>query len=149
MDKFEISVKSDEDGFILLQCSLCGEFFKLLANDLNDEDNINIWCPYCGLNGKKYFTEEVLDIGLKIAQNEVNNIIYQTFKDFERKTKNNKFISFKCGKKPQEEIITPIRPRIENLEIIKYECCKAKAKIRPVSIYTGSYCPLCGGANFE
>ena len=121
MDKFEISVKSDEDGFILLQCSLCGEFFKLLANDLNDEANINIWCPYCGLNGKKYFTEEVLDIGLKIAKNEVNDIIYQTFKDFERKTKNNKFISFKCGKKPQDEIITPIRPRIENLEIIKYE----------------------------
>ena len=149
MDKFEISVKSDEDGFILLQCSLCGEFFKLLANDLNDEANINIWCPYCGLNGKKYFTEEVLDIGLKIAKNEVNDIIYQTFKDFERKTKNNKFISFKCGKKPQDEIITPIRPRIENLEIIKYECCKAKAKIRPVSIYTGSYRPLCGGANFE
>ena len=91
MDKFEISVKSDEDGFILLQCSLCGEFFKLLANDLNDEANINIWCPYCGLNGKKYFTEEVLDTGLKIAKNEVNDIIYQTFKDFERKTKNNKF----------------------------------------------------------
>ena len=53
MDKFEISVKSDEDGFISLQCRLCGEFFKLLANDLNDEANINIWCPYCGLNGKK------------------------------------------------------------------------------------------------
>ena len=128
---------------------MCGEFFKLLASDLNDEANINIWCPYCGLNGKEYFTEEVLDIGLKTTQNEVNNKIYQIFKDFERKTKNNESINFKCGKKPQEEIITQIKSRIENLEIIKYECCKTKAKIRPVSIYAGSYCPLCGGVNFE
>lgn len=87
MDTFEISIKSDNDGFILLQCSLCGEFFKLLASDLNDDSTLNIWCPYCGLNGKRYFTEEVLDIGLKMAQNEVNNIIYQTFKDFEKKNK--------------------------------------------------------------
>ena len=79
----------------------------------------------------------------------IDSVLNQTFKDFERKTKNNKFISFKCEKKPQDEIITPIKPRIDNLEIIKYDCCKAKAKIRPVSIYTGSYCPLCGGANFE
>ena len=149
MDTFEISIKSDEDGFILLQCSLCGEFFKLLASDLNDDSNINIWCPYCGLNGKKYYTQEVLDIGLKIAQNEANKILYKSFKDFERQTRNNKFMTFKCGKKPQDEVITPIKPKIENLEIKKFKCCRAKAKIRPISLENGSYCPLCGGADFD
>ena len=87
MEKFEISIKSDSDGFILLQCSLCGEFFKLLASDLNDESTLNIWCPYCGLNGKKYYTDEVLDISMKIAKNEANNIIYNSLKELERKTK--------------------------------------------------------------
>ena len=149
MDKFEISIKSDSDGFILLQCSLCGEFFKLLASDLNDESTLNIWCPYCGLNGKKYYTDEVLDISMKIAKNEANNIIYNSLKELERKTKNNKFMTFKCGKEPEKEVITPIKPRIENLEIIKYECYNTRAKIKPVSIESGSYCPLCGGAKFE
>ena len=149
MEKFEISIKSDSDGFILLQCSLCGEFFKLLASDLNDESTLNIWCPYCGLNGKKYYTDEVLDISMKIAKNEANNIIYNSLKEKKKKTKSNKFMTFKCGKEPEKEVITPIKPRIENLEIIKYECCNTRAKIKPISIECGSYCPLCGGAKFE
>lgn len=149
MEKFEISIKSDNDGFILLQCSLCGEFFKLLASDLNDESTLNIWCPYCGLNGKKYYTDEVLDISMKIAKDEANNIIYNSLKELERKTRNNKFMTFKCRKEPEKEVITPIKPGIENLEIIKYECCNIRAKIKPISIESGSYCPLCGGAKFE
>lgn len=59
MDTFEISIKSDNDGFILLQCSLCGEFFKLLASDLNDDSTLNIWCPYCGLNGKNIILKKL------------------------------------------------------------------------------------------
>ena len=149
MDTFKIPIKSDNEGFILLQCNLCGEFFKLLASDLNDDSNLNIWCPYCGLNGKKYYTQEVLDISMKIAKNEVNKLMFNSLKELERKIKNNKFMTFKCGREPEQEVITLIKPRIENLEIKKYECCKIKAKIRPVSISTGSYCPLCGGANFE
>ena len=86
---------------------------------------------------------------MKIAKNEANNIIYNSLKELERKTKNNKFMTFKCGKEPEKEVITPIKPRIENLEIIKYECCNTRAKIKPVSIESGSYCPLCGGAKFE
>lgn len=149
MNIVEIPIRSDNDGFILLQCSLCGEFFKLLASDLNDDSTLNIWCPYCGLDGKKYYTKEVLDISIKIAKNEANKMIYNSLKNLERKTRNNKFMNFKCGKKPDKEVINPIKTRIANMEIIKYECCKIKAKIKPISIITGSYCPLCGGADFE
>ena len=149
MSTFEIPIKSDKDGFILLQCSLCGEFFKVPASVLNDDSTLNIWCPYCGLNGIKYFTEEVLDISMKIAKNEANKMLYNSLKDLERKTKNNKFINFKAGNKPKMEVINLIKPRIENMQIMKYDCCKTMAKIKPVSIVTGSYCPLCGGTNFE
>ena len=149
MITYEIPIKSDEEGFILLKCNLCGEFFKLLASDLNDEANFNIWCPYCGLNGKNYYTDEVLDISQKIVQNEINKIIHQSFKDLERQTKNNKMLTFKCTSNPKDEIITQIKPKIENLEIKNYKCCKIKAKIRPISLENGSYCPLCGGADFE
>ncbi len=149
MSTFEISIKSDKDGFILLQCSLCGEFFKLLASDLNDESTLNIWCPYCGLNGKEYYTKEVLDMSMKMAKNEANRMMFNSLKELERKTKNNKFINFKVGKKPEMEVVSIIKPRIENMQIMKYDCCKTMAKIKTGSIVTGSYCPLCGGANFE
>ena len=49
----EISVPCDKEGYIDLQCHLCGEHFKLLAQYINDESNVDIWCPYCVLNGQK------------------------------------------------------------------------------------------------
>lgn len=149
MGTFEISIPTDKDGFVLLQCSLCGEFFKLPASDINNESTINIWCPYCGLNGKNYYTQEVIDIGMKMAKNEIQKMLYDSFKDLERKTKNNKFMTFKSGSKPKNEEIIPIKPGIENLEIKEYKCCHTKAKIKPINNMCGSYCPLCGGIEYE
>lgn len=145
----EIEIPIDIDGFVLLQCHLCGEYFKLKAEDIKDESNINIWCPYCGLNGKSYFSEEVLDIVLKKTKNEIDEIIYNTFKDFERKSKHNKFINFKAGKRPTQEIISPIKVKVDKLELKKYNCCNKQARIKPLSIETGSYCPICGGIDYE
>ena len=120
----EINIPCDEEGFVELQCHLCGEHFKLLVQDINDESNIDIWCPYCGLNEK-------------------NNMIFDSLKKMEKSIKKNKCV------KPKEEIISPIKSKIDNLEIKHYKCCGTVAKINPLSIETGSYCPLCGGIDYE
>ncbi|MEG1008617.1 MAG: TFIIB-type zinc ribbon-containing protein [Clostridia bacterium] len=148
MDTFEISIPTDKDGFILLQCCLCGGFFKLSASDINNESIINIWCPYCGLNGKNYYTQEVIDIAMKMVKNEMQKMVYDSFKDLEEKTKNDKFITFTSGIEPKKEIISPIKSKVNNLVIKSYKCCKVKAKVTPISSEVGSYCPLCGGADF-
>ena len=64
---FNISIPSDSDGFVLLQCSLCGEFFKMTPTDFEDDSQLHIWCPNCGLNPDSLITEEVFDIAMKIA----------------------------------------------------------------------------------
>ena len=64
-----ISIPADEDGFVLMQCPLCGEFFKVRAEDLNAEDVIEIWCPCCGLKSDTYFTKDVIELALKKAEN--------------------------------------------------------------------------------
>ena len=69
-----ITIPTDEDGFVLLQCHICGEYFKLLASEVNDDSTINIWCPYCGLNRKQYAPNEVIDTSIKVAENELNEI---------------------------------------------------------------------------
>ena len=105
----------------------------MLASEVNDDSTINIWCPYCGLNRKQYAPNEVIDTSIKVAENELNEIIYNTFKKLEKETKNS-LIQFKCNKK---------------LELQNYKCCNSMAKIQPISKMCGSYCPICGGINYE
>lgn len=145
----DITITGDEDGFILLQCHFCGEYFKLLVADIKDESNINIWCPYCGLNSRQYATEEVIETGMKIAKNEINELIYNAFKDLEKQTRNNKILKVKYNNKISKEEISAIKVKIENLEKKSYNCCNTVAKIRPISVMCGSYCPKCGGMNYE
>ena len=45
----EVSIPADDQGFVLMQCPLCGEFFKIKPGDYHAEDVIEIWCPSCGL----------------------------------------------------------------------------------------------------
>lgn len=141
----EIKIPCNDDGYVLLQCHLCGEYFKVRGSDINSDDFYQIWCPYCGLISDSYVTSEVIDVALKSATNTAMEEIYNVFKDFEKKTRNNKFINFKAGKKPKQIFIPPIQSKIDKLETCNYECCKKQAKIMPLSKYIGSYCPFCGG----
>lgn len=34
---FEISIQSDNEGYILLQCEHCGMFFKMYPSDIEDD----------------------------------------------------------------------------------------------------------------
>ena len=66
----------------------------------------------------------------------------------EKETKNS-LIQFKCNKKPALKDIPPIKVRIDKLELQNYKCCNSMAKIQPISKMCGSYCPICGGINYE
>ena len=120
----EVSIPADDQGFVLMQCPLCGEFFKIKPEDYHAEDVIEIWCPSCGLKAE-------------------NDLIYNEMKKWEKKFKGS-FISFKAGKKPQHEEEYPIKYGIEALEVEEYPCCKREAKIKPIYKMCGSYCPFCG-----
>lgn len=140
----EISIHTDDDGFILLKCPLCGEFFKLIPSEFESDDVIQVWCPCCGLVSKNYLTDEVINLGMKMAENEAVNMIFNEMKKWERQFKSSG-ISFKSGRRPTSQEETPIRTGIEALEIQSYRCCKRRAKIKPLIRICGSYCPYCGG----
>ena len=138
-----ISIPSDEDGFVLMQCPLCGEFFKLRTEDIEAEDVIEIWCPCCGLKSETYFTKDVIELALKKTENYAMDRIYDEFKTLERKTRHS-IVSFKAGKKPSHREEYPIRNGIENMDITLYPCCNRKAKTKAMYKICGSYCPFCG-----
>ncbi len=139
----EISIPSDSDGFILLQCPLCSEYFKLTAQDINAEDVLGIWCPNCGMRSENYLSEEIIKLATVMCKNKVEDMLYREMKKLEQKTRG-KFITFKTGRKPTPEYEAPVVPGIDALDIENYICCKKQAKISPSVKLVGGYCPFCG-----
>lgn len=145
---FEISIPADDDGFVLLQCEHCGEFFKISAFECNNDDNLFIYCPSCGLVSDSYLTDDVIRLAQSVAINYARDMVYDAFKDLERSYQNS-FVSFKAGRRPKHEEETPIRAGIEAMEFAEFGCCKKQTKIKPLLKITGCYCPFCGVKNYE
>lgn len=143
----EISIPADDDGYVLLQCEHCGTYFKISADDDENDEILHVFCPSCGLISDSYVTEDVLELAEKMVHNVAMDMIYDAFKNLERN--NNRFIKFKAGSKPNHEPESPIHSGIEALEIAEFSCCRRNAKIKPLLKITGCYCPFCGVKNYE
>lgn len=145
---FEITIPSDNDGYILLQCEHCGEFFKCIAMDIKDDSILNIYCPSCGLISENYLTEDVVELAMTKSENYATNMIYNAFKNLEFKNKQNNGINFKTGKKPELKYENSIYSSIEALGVNYYPCCNRSAKINSLLKMSASYCPFCGVKHF-
>lgn len=75
-----ISIPTDDDGYVLLQCEHCGTYFKATPSDLKDDGVLHIFCPGCGLISVNYITEDVLELAVKMVTNAVNDMIYNELK---------------------------------------------------------------------
>lgn len=146
--QMSITIPSDDDGYVLLQCEHCGTYFKGTPSDIQDDGVLNIYCPSCGLISDNYITEDVIELAEKMAKNIMNDMIYDMFKDLERHSKHG-VLQFKAGRRPKHETEDPIRSGIEALEICTFPCCKRTAKIKPMLKMTGAYCPFCGVKHYE
>ncbi len=144
MDEFtiKISIPTDDDGFVLLQCPKCGEYFKLPPDDIESDDVVDIYCPLCGLVSDTYITKDVVELAKAKALNKVLGDFYDEMKKLERKTRNS-IIQVKANK-PQKEEEIPIKSTIDSMEIVDFECCNRQGKIRHLLNYCGCYCPYCG-----
>lgn len=113
---FTIKIPCDEDGFVLLQCPQCGEFFKLRPNDYESDDVLEVCCPACGIVSDSYLTEDVVDLAMTIAKNKAFEAIHKEMKKLERQTKG-KAVSFKAGRPPRPDDEPVLQPSIDALAI--------------------------------
>ena len=67
----EISVPLDKENFIELECDFCKNRFMLHQDVYESDDNINFFCPICGLPNKinTFFVPEVLEKAQQMAMN--------------------------------------------------------------------------------
>lgn len=142
---FKITVPSDNDGFVTLQCPFCEDRFKLTVTDFERGDIIEIFCPYCGLRHEHshFLTDEVIEQAQVIAANYLKSQVNQWVKDLERSTKSNKYVKFKAGK-PLKMDAEKILFEKEELETYTLNCCEITVKTRPIHQVIGVYCPCCG-----
>lgn len=140
----KISIPSDDDGFVPLRCPSCLEEFRLLVEDIEDESLIDTWCPGCGLIHVHYLTGEVEELGSKIVENLMANLLNDAMKDMEKQFRGNKFLKVKASKPIKEQAELPIGRPTEYYVVKKCENCKKKAKVTLTRNYVGGYCPHCG-----
>ena len=145
---FQISIPSDTDGYILLRCEHCGTYFKIPAEDVEDNRLLYLYCPSCGLTSEHYLTQDVIELAEAMCENYINDIIFDAFKNLERKLKHSP-IQVKMGHRPTPIRENPIRTGIEAMEIASFKCWHRSAKIMPLLIMTGCYCPFCGVKEYE
>lgn len=143
-----ISIPTDNDGFVLNQCPLCGEYFKVTPGDYEDDNVLELCCPNCGLISENYFTEDVIELALTMTQNYATKLVHNEMKKLENKI-NTGIVSFKAGKQPNDKYESPIYATIEAMKKYSYSCCNKTIKIKPLLKMIGSYCPFCGVKEFE
>lgn len=145
---FNISIPSDEDGFVLMQCEHCGEFFKCTPADIESDEILYIYCPNCGLISDSYITDDVRELADTIAQNYANDLIYDFMKGLEKKFSSS-MVKIKAGKKPNHERENPIYSVVDDLVERHFACCNRSTKINPLLKMSASHCPFCGVITFE
>ena len=143
-----VSIPTDDEGYVLLQCSNCGTYFKATPTDINDDSVLNLFCPSCGLVSDNYITDDVLELVMTKGKNIVMDMLYDSFRNIERNSHKGP-VTFKAGKKPKHDIESPIHSGIEAMEIVSFPCCKRSAKIKSMLKMTGCYCLFCGVKNYE
>ena len=85
--QMEISIPADSDGYVLLQCNFCGEYFKLTPNDCEDEGILEVHCPSCGLSDENFITEDVLELAIAMTKNIAMDMIYDEMRKWEKQNR--------------------------------------------------------------
>lgn len=145
---FDLQIPADDDGYIPMECPLCGERFGLKPDDLEDDAVLEIACPHCGIVSDNYFTQEVIDLAMAKAANIAMGQLYNEMAKLEKKTKGGA-IEIKASKKSQGEPEPMLTPDVNALVQVQCESCGRAAKVTPLLALSVFVCPCCGVSNFH
>lgn len=141
----EVSIPLDKDGFIEMECDFCKNRFMLHQDIYESEDNINFFCPICGLPNKinTFFVPEVLEIAQQMAMNYMLEELDKTLGKSLKQINKSGLIKMSM-KKPKKEVEKELyTPTVEYVKCMK-KCCNIEVKVRDLDKETGTYCPICG-----
>lgn len=137
----KITLQSDENGFVTLQCDRCKSRFKVDCAFLNNELQGEICCPICGISNElnTYYPEEVIEEAKKIAIMEAEEMIKNAFKGL-----NSKHLKVKTSPTNRVDTDLVFKNKDYDMQELVVHCCEKKMALSPVDMASGFYCPYCG-----
>lgn len=143
--KFEVEIGGDSDGFISFECPYCKSKFKLNVNEYTDDENENIFCPYCGLEKVKseFYASEVIEQATSIAQNYMFEKINKTFGKMSKNLNRNSILKMKFEPLKKVDIK---KIRTDDTVEEQFECgiCKKHVKVLYCIGKSNVFCSYCG-----
>lgn len=144
----EVSIPLDEDGFVEMGCDFCKNRFMLHKDVYENEENLNFFCPICGLPNRinSFFCPEILEAAQRKALNymysEINHRLGKTIRDINRSG----LIKMEM-KIPHQEAEKELYAPLKDYEVVHEICCDVDVKVKTLDKEIGIYCPICGGTN--
>lgn len=137
----KVTLQSDENGLVTLQCDRCKSRFKIECGYLNDELEGDICCPICGISEtpNTFWPEEVVEEAAKVAIMDVEEMIQQAFKGL-----NSKQIKVKTTSVKRRDRELVFKNKDYDMNNITVHCCNKDVALMPNDIAAGFYCPYCG-----
>lgn len=145
----KLTVPSDDEGYIKMQCPYCHNYFKIRANEYDNKEKPieELHCPYCSLIKQKqsFLTRELMEHGKALLENKIKEIIN---KEMRKACKNNSVDGLKMTYTPYEENYVPeLTDKEEGEYKVKCKYCECSYKIYDLAENTITNCPYCGGLN--
>ena len=136
-----VSLQSDENGLISLECNRCKSIFKIDSIYLHEELSNDICCPVCGISGQldSFFTEEVIEEAIEMTKNEAEKLIQDVFNGLK-----SKHIKVKMSPVARCNRNIVIKNKDYDMQVFTLECCQKKMALKPIDAIAGFYCPYCG-----
>ena len=143
---FSVSIPLDEDGFLEMQCDYCKGRFMLSKETFESEDNLNFFCPICGLPNKinEFYCPEVIEKAKQVAINYEYDEIYKQLSQSFRGINKSKYIRANMNKPKHIHENELYKPTYEYIKT-KLSCCDIVIKVTTLDDEIGVYCPICGG----
>ncbi len=143
---FSLSIPLDEDGFLEMECDYCKGRFMLTKETFEDDDNLDFFCPICGLPNKinTFYSPEVIEKARQIATNYAMDEIYKKLSKSFRRFNTNGLISISTKKPHHIQVAELYKPANDYVKI-SLSCCNIEIKSTSFDRVIGVYCPICGG----
>jgi predicted RNA-binding Zn-ribbon protein involved in translation (DUF1610 family) len=143
-ETMSISIPLDGEGYLLLQCPSCGQYFKVRSEDYESDDVEELWCPACGLKNDSFWTEEVLALAKAKAMNKFVGDLQEELSKIGSSSTRRSFLRMSVKTDLAKEREGEILPAVDAYQTVVCGFCGRQEKIKPLSEYVGAFCAFCG-----
>lgn len=139
-----ISIPLDEEGYMLMQCPVCGDYFKVRSEDYEADDVGELWCPMCGLKNDSFWPDEVVELAKAKALNQLMGDFEKEIAGIGRTLARQPFMKMTVSSHFDSEREGEMLPAVDAYEEVACRFCGRKEKLRPLPRYVGAFCAFCG-----